>query len=187
MANPGHSSQQSGSASSISNLIEPSPRPSSARLVKILRIASYAILWAILLAYAGLIGLGRWNLDEYYLAYWIRHGYTLGQRLWFSPRFLSEPLFFLYLSAVNVLHRPLLVPFLGFLWAGFLVAGLLTSWEKRGETELGQTRHNLSLISVTLLVLFLCSGYVTEVFYWPAGAVAYLPTVAASLLLFLQV
>ena len=179
-----------GTGAKISNLIEPSPDLSSSRLVKILRIASHAILWAIFLAYAGLIGLGRWQLDEYYFLYWIRHGITLGQglqRLQYSPRFLSEPLYFLYLSAVNVLHRPLIVPFLGVLWAGFLVAGVLTSWQKRGETKSAQTRQNLSLISVTLLVLCLCSGYVTEVFYWPAGAVAYVPTVAASLLLFLQV
>jgi hypothetical protein len=147
---------------------------------------SYAILLAILLAYAGLIGLGRWEIDEYYFLYWFRHGVTFGQRLLYSPRFLFEPFYFLYLSAVNLFHRPLIVPFLGVLWAGFLVSGLLTSWQKR-EAKSGQTRQNLSLISLTLLVLCLCSGYVTDVFYFPAGAVAYVPTIAGSVLLLLQV
>jgi hypothetical protein len=76
---------------------------------------------------------------------------------------------------------------LGILWIGLITAGLATFWQncrKRKEEEVWPDL----LVALALLALFVAgAGHTTWVFYWPAAAVAYIPTIAASLLLFLQV
>lgn len=134
-------------------------------------------------AYAGLIGLGRWMLDEYFDFEVMReHPTYLLIRLKWSPRPLAEAIFSVYGWLVNHFHHPFIIPFLSLLWVIFLYSGLATAWQTRKQPG---ARFRL-LLSFALVSVILAAGNTTEVFYWPAGAVAYLPTLAASLLLFHQ-
>ena len=156
------------------------------------RIAA-SFLAAVILVYLGLIGLGQWLPDEYDdFGRLAQDGWrAVAERLQWSPRPLSESIFYGYGWLVNHSHRPLIVPFLGLLWAGFLGAGLLTYWQGRHNQDRpdGQRKTIAPdlLAGLALMASFLAGGEVREVFYWPAGAVAYLPTLSATLLLFLQV
>jgi hypothetical protein len=157
------------------------------RIGRVLLICACWFLLATVIAYGGLIGLGRWQLDEYSDFRAMRAGFPfLLERMKWSPRPVSEPIYYAYGWCVNGLHRPLIVVVLGVLWLTFLFAGLFTSWHKQ-DCPPDERRRYLLLISLALMALFLAGGHTTEVFYWPAGAIAYLPTLAASLLLFLQV
>jgi hypothetical protein len=160
---------------------------SPAPLLRFLSPAACVFLAATLLGYAGLIGQGRWQIDEFMDFYRMRSGvgYVFARLAW-SPRPISEPLYYAYGCMVNWLHRPLIVPFLAALWAVFFVAGLYTAWQRRAEGQPGRVL-DCALIALTLMSLFAADADVTEVFYWPAGAIAYLLTLSATLLLFLQV
>lgn len=147
-----------------------------------------ATLACIFFAYLLLIGAGQWQADEYgNFAEFARSGWrALLPRMMWSPRPFSEVLFFLYGTLVNHLRWPLIVPFLGLLWVGLLVAALLTWWEQRRQGQPENSWPDL-LLGLALLASFVTSGPLMEVFYWPAGAVAYLPTLSATALFFLQV
>ena len=149
--------------------------------------AASVFLSCVVVAFLGLIGLGRWQLDEYVDFYRMRSGlpYVL-ERLRWSPRPISEPLYYLYGWLVNTLHRPLILPFLAAFWTLFLFAGGFTFRQTLREHR-SQRAWNQLLIALTLMALFLAGGHLSEVFYWPAGTVAYLPTLSATLLLFLQI
>ena len=67
----------------------------------------------------------------------------------------------------------------------FLAAGLFTYWQERRERKVQAGSVGLQ-VSLALMASFVSGGVMAEVFYWPAGAVECLPTVAAALLLFLQ-
>ena len=155
------------------------------------RIAA-AFLTAIVLLYLGFVGIGNWAADEYDdFGRLARDGWTeVWLRLRWSPRPVSEPLFLLYGWTVNHLRRPLIVPFLGLLWCMFLAAGLFTCWQIRRtrnrEIPPTETGALELLVALALMASFVSGGATWEVFYWPAGTVAYLPTLAATLLLFLQ-
>jgi len=146
------------------------------------------LLGCVVLGYAGLIGLGQWQADEYDdFGRLARDGWrAYGQRLVWSPRPVSESVFYSYGWLVNHLHRPLIVPFLGVLWAGFLAAGLFTALQEWLEKRDGPVWPGV-LIATSLMASFVAAGGLTEVLYWPAGAVAYLMTLSATLLLFLQI
>jgi len=142
---------------------------------------------AIILIYTGMISLGRWQLDEFDRFRSMRADPNfLETRLRWSPRPIGEVLYYIYGWLVNYFHKPLIIPFLGLLWAIFLAAGMLTYWQKRHRLQENQASQYL-LLALCLMVLFLSGHGITEVFYWPAGAVAYLPTLAATFLLFLQI
>jgi hypothetical protein len=147
-----------------------------------------ALLGCVVLGYAGLLGLGQWQADEYDdFARLAQNGWSAyGQRLAWSPRPFSESIFYSYGWTVNHVRRPLIAPFLGVLWVGFLAAGMVTAWSEQAERREGPAWPDV-LVAVSLMAMFVASGGLTEVFYWPAGAVAYLPTLSATLLLFLQV
>ncbi len=167
-----------------------SASPQISRIVP--RIAA-SFLAVVILIYLGLIGLGQWLPDEYDdFGRLARDGWqAVALRLEWSPRPLSEPIFYGYGWLVNHLHRPLIIPFLGLLWTGFLCAGLLTYWQSRhNQDRPDDQRKPIApdlLAGLALMASFLAGGEVMAVFYWPAGAVAYLPTLSATLLLFLQV
>jgi hypothetical protein len=158
---------------------------SSTHIARSIRVLVWVFLSIIVLSYAGLIALGRWQLDEYSEFYRLRtHPLYLIERLTWSPRPISEPLYSAYGWSVNHFHQPLIIPFLGLLWGILLAAALLTAWQKMSKAEDGAWAS--ALLGLTLVTLSLAGGDTTEVFYWPAGSVAYLPTLAATLLLFLQ-
>ena len=146
------------------------------------------LLACIFLAYFALIGAGQWQADEYAdFGELARSGWhILLPRLKWSPRPFSEVLFFLYGALVNHLRQPLIIPFLGLLWIGLLVAALLTWWKRRRREHRENGWPDL-LLGLALLASFVTGGPLLEMFYWPAGAVAYLPTLSATVLLFLQV
>ena len=147
-----------------------------------------ALLGCVVLGYAGLMGLGQWQADEYDdFTRLAQNGWSsLWLRLNWSPRPLSETLFYSYGWMANHLHRPLILPFLGMLWLGFVTAGLFTAVQAWLEDRDGSV-WPAWLVATSLMASFVVGGGLTEVFYWPAGAVAYLPTLSATLLLFLQV
>lgn len=76
-------------------------------------------------------------------------------------------------------------PFLGLLWSGFIAAGLLTFFHTRGERSRKENWLVL-LAALALMASFLTGGGLTEAFYWPVGAVAYLVTLSSTLLFFWQ-
>src|ERR1700720_3368335 len=98
----------------------------------VLWIGSF-FLAAVVLIHFGLIALGQWLADEYDdFGLLERDGWSfLWNRLKWSPRPVSESLFCAYGWIVNHLHRPLIGVFLGILWVGLIVAGLVTFWQNR--------------------------------------------------------
>jgi hypothetical protein len=147
-----------------------------------------AVFTVIIVGYLGLIGVGQWQGDEFAdFALETRGWPALFHRLTWSPRPLSESLFAFYGWLTLRLERPLIPVFLGLLWTGFLLAGFARSrTDPRTENRKYESRA-AGLTGLALIAAFLTANYLTEVFYWPAGAVAYLPSLSASLYLFLQV
>ncbi|WP_458070445.1 hypothetical protein [Rhodanobacter sp. BL-MT-08] len=133
------------------------------------------ISFATLVAFAGLIPLGRWH-DEYFT---LQHYHALGgsyfaeRLLHWSPRPLSEAIGFLYGLAVYRLAAPLTAEFLALLWL-VLLAAVFIPVLRKGKAF---------VCASMLMALFLIGHPVAEVFYWPFGAVAYMPTLAAAALL----
>lgn len=120
-------------------------------------------------AYAGLLPAGRWQADEYLGAYFIGHGdwaIQLGSLRW-APRPLAQPLAWLYAAVSDSVGRPMVVEFLGFLWAA-AVAGVASAGWSAGVRR--PVRLAVLLLALTLLLI-----KPGEMFYWPVGAAAYLP------------
>ncbi len=137
-------------------------------------------------AYAGQLSLGRWQTDEYDLFASLRDWgwHMLPSRLAFAPRPFSEALIFAYGEAVLGFHSSLVVPFLAALWAGVLGFAGLAAW-----SALPPSRLRLATAATLVAALFafvLMTSNVTEMFYWPVAAAAYLPVAgSATALLFL--
>lgn len=141
---------------------------------------------ACVAAYAGQLGMGRWQTDEYRL-------FTM-QRAWgweafvpflaYLPRPFSNGLLFLYGEAVLRFGRPLITPFLALLWGGVLGAGTLAA---RGAlSRSGERTLAAPALAATLFAFVLVTNPATEFFFWPMAAAAYLPVAgAATALLFL--
>ncbi len=142
---------------------------------------------AVVGAYAGLIPMGRWQVDEYRLFTLIRLWGVgnLPARLLYSPRPFSELLLFLYGEAVLHLHRPLITSFLAVVWAGLIASTGLAAFAALPRSA---WRVPLALaFALALIAAALTGAGVTEAFYWPIAAAAYLPTLAAGLCLFFLV
>ena len=142
---------------------------------------------AIVGAHAGLIPMGRWQVDEYRLFTRLRQfgAGALPARLLYSPRPFSELLIFLYGEVVLHLHRPLVTSFLAVVWTGLIASTGLAAY-----TALPRSAWRLPLalaFTFALIATALTGADVTEAFYWPAAAAAYLPTLAAGLCLFFVV
>ena len=144
-------------------------------------------LFGIIVVYLGLVPLGQWQSDEYDYFGKLRHGIgsAVAARLWWSPRPVSEFLYGAYGLLANYFHRPFIGSFLACLWLGLLLCACATAI----QGCLGKRTTPLPdlLIGLGLAAAFVTSGPLFQVFYWPAGAVAYLPTLSVTLLLFLQV
>ncbi len=137
-------------------------------------------------AYTAQLGLGRWQTDEFTLFANQRDGgwQVLVPRLAYSPRPFSEGVLFLYGLAVNGLGRPLIVPFLGLLWAGVAGTVTLAAWAALPRSP--WRLLSATALAGTLFAFVLVTNEVTEAFYWPMGAAAYLPVAgSAAALLFL--
>ena len=134
-------------------------------------------------AYAGQLGLARWQTDEYSLFATQRDGgwHTVLSRLHYSPRPFSEGLLFLYGAAVNGSGRPLVVPFLLLLWAGTMAAAGLAAWAALPRSP-SRIPAACALAAVPFAFV-LATNEVTEVFYWPMAAAAYLPVAGAATVL----
>lgn len=141
--------------------------PSSNRLVVLLSLVAVAV-------FACLIPLGTWQDDYLNLHQYAQGGadFFLERLLHWSPRPLSELFIWGYALAVHHFGRPLVGVFLAPFWLLLVLAALLPAWlGKRGL-----------LPSSILLAMLLLGHPVAELFYWPDGAAAYLPTLAAALL-----
>lgn len=156
--------------------------PPGARTVEWLAVAIAAFVFAL---YFGLVPLGQWQADEYDYFGRLRQG--VGQcfaiRLRWSPRPLGESVYLAYGLLANHFQRPLTAWFLGLLWAAFAVCACASAYAISDR----QRRIWGLLLGLGLATAFLTSGPLFQVFYWPAGAVAYLPTLSATLLLFVQI
>ena len=136
-----------------------------------------------LAAYGGQLGLGHWQLDEYVLFHKLQSlGWqALLPRLAVSPYPFSELLLFLYGAAVLGSGSPLVVPFLAALWAGVLGCAMWAA-----AKALPPSRHRLATGATLVMGLFafvLATNNITEMFYWPVAAAAYLPTAASAVVL----
>ena len=155
-----------------------------ARLRPALLPAAVSII--LLLIYVGQSGLGRWQVDEFrYFADQRTHGiFALLNRLHDSPRPLSEALIWLYGWVVLQFHRPFVRAALLLLWGGLVAASIGAAWASLNRSP-GRLAAAASL-GLAPMVFAMQTGPVTELFYWPVAAVAYLPMLAgAGALLFL--
>ncbi len=138
----------------------------------------------IILLYAGLIGIGHWQGDEFtYVVVYREKGLLalLQERvLGWSPRPLSEPLLALYAATVDWARQPLIAPFLALLWGLLLLAAFVTL--KRGSYGTGLPYR--LVLGLALPAMFLAGNDLNELFYWPMAATGYIPTVAALLAAF---
>jgi hypothetical protein len=132
-----------------------------------------------------LLPLGEWHMDEFVILHGLQqHGLAhVAERLrdW-SPRPLSELILWLYGLCVARLHRPLIAGFLASLWLLLIGAAVVASrWPRLCGARPGAIREPIApgLAVATLVACFLLLARPGEVFYWPAGAAAYLPTLAA--------
>ncbi len=140
---------------------------------------------AILAAHAALLPEAHWHGDDFICAAYARDGHL--RYLWqarigsWSPRPLSETMFYVFGRVAAARRQPFTVPFLLLLWSLLFASTLITL--RRGPAAGARI-----LAGLATSCLFLLGHPVAELFFWPAGAVAYLTTLAAaSLALFLLV
>ncbi len=136
---------------------------------------------AIIALHAALLPEAHWRGDDFLCAAFAR---DFGWRyLWqaridgWSPRPLSELLFYGYGLTAAALLRPLTAAFLGLLWAALFATTLVT-------LRPGAATPTRILIGLSIGCMFLLGHPTAQLFFWPAGAVAYLTTLAATSLAF---
>ena len=141
---------------------------------------------AIVAVYAALLPLGSWQMDEFLIlnGYRERGVSYLAERVggW-SPRPLSELLLWLYQRCADWLHWHLIAVFLGGLWLLLVGAAMAAASFPRFRGV--RPRDAPSPIAPGLAVAALLASYFLlgkpgEVFYWPAGSAAYMPTLAGT-------
>ena len=128
-------------------------------------------------AYASQLFLGRWQTDEYSLftIERVRGWHALVPRLAYSPRPVSELLLALYGRVV------LATTFLGLLWVATLTLSTMTA-----RSALPPSRLRIVLaagLAASLFAFVLVNDAITETFYWPMAAAAYMPTAGSALVL----
>ena len=163
---------------------KPRRRPGRIGLGGVTLTIAIVVTTAILVAHAALLPEAHWQADDFICAAFAR---DFGLRyLWrariagWSPRPFSELLLYVFSRLAAARGAPT-VPFLGLLWVTLLASTLVTS--RRGPAMAVRL-----LIGLATACMFLLGHPVAEMFFWPAGAVAYLTTLAAgSLALFLLV
>jgi len=162
-------------------------RSISSRWFLVVNATAALLLTGVIVLYLGLIGLGQWQADEYdnFSRLRTRGWRFLFDRLHWSPRPISELILMMYGWTVNQTHQPLIAPFLGLLWIVFIGSGLLGFFQARGKRS--REENWLAFVAAaSLMASFLVGGGLTEVFYWPVGAGAYLLTLSCGILFFWQ-
>ena len=182
---PGRSPHPHIGARHEPTVIMPRRRRGRIDLAGLTLAAAIVLATAILAAHAALLPEAHWQADDFICAAFAR---DFGLRyLWrariegWSPRPFSELALYVFNRLAAARQAPFTVPFLGLLWATLLASTLVTS--RRGPAVAQRI-----LIGLATACMFLLGHPVAEMFFWPAGAVAYLTTLAAgSLALFLLV
>ncbi|MBV8375677.1 MAG: hypothetical protein JO279_01600 [Verrucomicrobia bacterium] len=157
---------------------------------RLLALLSLVILLAVIALHFGLVDLGQWALDEFsVIALYRDYGWTgfVHRLIGWSPRPISELLIWCYAYLVNWTHKPLIGLFLGSVWLTLISAPLISFLQIR-KTSLKNSQGSLflSLFAFTTIALFLLGHSPGQLFYWPMGAAAYLTTLSATTLCFLQ-
>ncbi len=143
--------------------------------------ACCCLMLCVIAAFAALLPRARWQGDEYIVFAALRDGgwdFFLHWYLTWSPRLVSNVLYAAYGAAVLALHRPLAGSCMAVAWAGLACACLIPAWRA------GAHRLSRVLAGLGLMALFLVGHSVTEVFYWPAAGLSYVPTLAGAVWLF---
>jgi hypothetical protein len=127
--------------------------------------------------YAGLIPLSLWWADEYAVlpSFSGNGGGYLGLLYWI-PRPFSNALIAIYAFFVNQFHSQFIVPTLSILWLTTLLC-VISPPLFRLKNAKSSTLVCL-LLSLSLFAACLQNHPIREMFYWPFGAFAYLPTLA---------
>lgn len=132
----------------------------------------------------GLIGAGHWQIDEYHtISEYRKYGidYLWMRVIGWSPRPFSETLIYFYSALVNKTHLPHTAWILALLWLGLIFSTSLPFFRYRNSSTPRVVRL---LITLLPLYLTLATAKTAEVFYWPFGAAAYIPTVATITIIF---
>jgi hypothetical protein len=152
---------------------------------------SLVILLAIIALHFGLVDLGQWAIDEFsVINSYGDYGWTafVHRLIGWSPRPISELLIWGYACLVDWIHKPLIGAFLGLVWLTLISAPLISFLQIR-NMFFKDSRGSLvflSLFAFTPIALFLLGHSPGQLFYWPVGAAAYLTTLSAITLCFLQ-
>lgn len=136
------------------------------------------MLLAMLAAYAGLTANGDMLSDDFLVAAMDqRSGWRMAllRMATWSPRPISESLLTIYTSCVVRLDRPLVRPAVLLVWA--LVFAMPLSSALLLARRCGSPVPIAVVLTITICMLTLTQP--GEMFYWPAGAVAYLPSTFA--------
>jgi hypothetical protein len=153
----------------------------SARVVRALPWASAVVMVGVILAYAGLLPLSRWQADEFITVAFMRDfgwGFYKNWYLTWSPRLWSDILFIAYGGVVNATHRSWAAACMALLWGGLAWACVGPALA-RGRRQIGPV-----LLGLTMMAAFLAGHGDSEVFFWPAGGLSYVPTLATAAWLF---
>jgi hypothetical protein len=153
--------------------------------------AMLAIALATIVAHFGLVGIGQWAYDEFAIISSYRDsGWSaFSERvLHWSPRPISEILIWMYAWVVIWTRKPLIGFFLGFLWLTLFSAPLV-AFAQISRKPLGLSCRRvmfMGLFGFGVLALFVLEHSPGALFYTPSVSAAYLTTLSAMYLCFLQ-
>ncbi|WP_454757011.1 hypothetical protein [Cupriavidus campinensis] len=143
-------------------------------------LIAFEVFAVVLLAYAGLTPIGHWQ-DEFATLPLTLQGWKpfLVRLLTWSPRPVSESLIFAYGHLVDHFRAPLIGSSLLFLWGVLGLCMIAVPLWLRKRLPSGMAMWQCVAISLATYCLFLVGHPVSEMFYWPLAAFAYLPTMGA--------
>jgi len=153
---------------------------------------SMVILLVTIALHLGLVDVGQWAYDEFSIISSYRdNGWTAfrDRLIGWSPRPISELLIWAYACLVNWTHKPLIGVFLGLLWLTLISVPLISFFQIRKKIPMDSGRPLMfsSLFTFGLVALFLLGHSPGALFYSPVVAAAYLTTLSAITLCFVEV
>lgn len=146
----------------------------------VIRLLALLVPAAVIAVYTGLIPLGKWYPDEYDTYLHFRElgvTFLVERMLHWSYRPFSELLIYAYSQAVLFTGSQLMTRFLGSLWLILVTVVCLPVVVRLRKDGVRAAAPYFSL-ALVVIVLFLSSKDIGEVFYWPQGSAAYLPALA---------